>query len=103
MANVWVGTGKVTGQQQIDQTTWYAWTFPAAVDGQEGIITIMATTNDPAAEPAIESDAKQLLQDNPGKLEGIADNDGDTGDDGGDGTVAGNDGGDDGGDDGDSA
>ena len=100
MPSVWVGPGKVTGQEQIDQTTWYAWTFPAEVDGQEGLITIMDLSNDPAQEPAIQNTALEALQADPGKLEGIADNDGDDGDGG---TVAGNDGGDDGGDDGDSA
>jgi hypothetical protein len=102
MPKVWVGTGQVTGQEQIGQTTWYAWTFPATVDGQEGIITIMDQSNNPADEPAIQNTAINLLQDDPSRLEGIAVNDGNTGDDGGDGTVAGNDGGDDGGDDGDS-
>jgi hypothetical protein len=102
MHNVWVGTGKITGQEQNGDTTWYGWTFPATVDGQDGIITILANTNDPAQEPYIQNDAIQLLQDHPEKLEGIADNGGDPGDDGGDGTVAGNDGGDDGGDEGDS-
>jgi hypothetical protein len=101
MPNVWVGTGKVTGQTQVGGTTWYSWTFPAVVDGQEGIITVMDQSNDPANEPAIQNTATQVLQDDPGKLEGIAENGGDTGDDGG-GTVAGNDGGDDGGDAGDS-
>jgi len=93
MPSVWVGPGKVTGQEQIDGTTWYSWTFPAGVDGQVGLITIMDQSNDPALEPTIRNDALEVLQADPSKLEGLADNDGD---DDGDGTVAGNDGGDDG-------
>jgi hypothetical protein len=109
MADVSItGPADIHGSFVSQGITFYGWTFPVVVNGQAGVYTVWVDTNNPADEAGIANDAVQDLQNDPGQLEPISDNDPGTGpgdfgdpgdqgdfgdDDGGDGVLAGNDGG----------
>ena len=89
MADVTInGPGTITGH--FDYTapdgsviTFYGWTFSVTVDGQVGVYTVWIDSN--TDEAAAATDAVEELEQDPGGLGGVAENDGaDQADPGGD-------------------
>jgi hypothetical protein len=72
------GPGTVTGQFNYTApdgsvTTFYGWTFSVTVNGQVGVYTVWIDSN--TDENAAENDAIDDLQNDPGALGGISEND----------------------------
>ena len=93
MPDVVVISGGYTGNSFVagDGTTMYQWTWTVEVNGQVGVFTVWADTNDPADGPEIEQFMIDILEESPESLGGIAEGDGpgdDDDDDGDDGAVA---------------
>lgn len=73
------GPGTITGQFDYTEpdgstTTFYGWTFSVTVNGQVGVYTVWIDSN--TNENAAAQDATDDLQNDPGDLGGISENDG---------------------------
>lgn len=76
MPNVSVISGQPTGSSFVyDGTTFYQWNFIVEVNGQVYIVTEYFDTNDPAAEPGLEQDVIDDIENGSVDLGGIAEND----------------------------
>jgi hypothetical protein len=53
----------------------YGWTFPVIVNGQAGVYTIYTDTGNPADLEDMRDDVIEELENNPGAMEGIVEND----------------------------
>jgi hypothetical protein len=78
MANVTVISGApIDGASRVapDGVTVYEWGFSVNVNGQVGVYFLWFDSNDPADYDELKDDVIEILEENPGDLEGIGEND----------------------------